>query len=155
TLTDGTYLIGGTLEFANANIQTLAALTLDGPGAAITDLAGHNALAGLTTVTSDGRLALLDGKSLTTAGDLRNAGAVTIDASSALAVGGSYLQTAGSTTLNGMLTAPTVVDIQGGTLSGAGTVHGNLQNEGSILVGSATAVGTLTVTGNYTQSASG
>jgi hypothetical protein len=34
-------------------------------------------------------------------------------------------------------------------------VNGNLQNEASILVGTPTTAGTLTITGNYTQSATG
>jgi hypothetical protein len=124
-------------------------------GGAINDLSGNNALGGLTSVTAGNSLSLQNGATLTTTGILTNAGNVSIDATSALTVGGSFIQTAGTTTLNGSLTAPTLVDIQGGALSGTGTVNGNLQNEASIIVGSATTAGTLTVTGNYTQSATG
>jgi hypothetical protein len=66
-----------------------------------------------------------------------------------------YIQTAGSTILNGTLAATTLVDLQGGSLSGTGTVNGNLQNEASILIGTSTTAGTLTITGNYTQIATG
>lgn len=47
------------------------------------------------------------------------------------------------------------MDVQGGTLIGTGTIIGNLQNKASILIGSDTTAGTLTVSGDYTQSATG
>jgi hypothetical protein len=156
TLTGGTYQIAGTLQFANAAIATNAAnLILTGAGAAITDLSSNDALSGLTAVTSGNSLVLQSGASVTTTGTLTNAGNVSIDATSALAVGDSFIQTDGSTTLDGTLTAPTLVDVQGGTLIGTGTITGNLQNEASILIGSDTTAGTLTVSGTYTQSATG
>jgi len=43
----------------------------------------------------------------------------------------------------------------GGTLAGYGTVGGNLVNSGTVQPGSGSGVGTLTVTGNYTQNSSG
>src|SRR5262249_55946991 len=106
----GTYQIAGTLQFANAAIATNAAnLALIGAGA-ITDLFGNNALAGLTSVTAGNSLSLQNGAIFTTTSTLPNAGELRIDATSALAVGGSFIQTASNTTLNGMLTAMTVVD---------------------------------------------
>ena len=45
--------------------------------------------------------------------------------------------------------------MQGGTLSGIGTIIGNLQNEASILIGTDSIAGRLTVTGSYTQSSAG
>jgi fibronectin-binding autotransporter adhesin len=156
TLTGGTYQIAGTLQFANAAIVTNAAnLIIAGPSAAITDLSSNDALAGLSAVTSGNSLALQNGASLTTTGTLTNAGTVSIDTTSALAVGDSFIQTGGSTTLEGTLTAPTLVDVQGGTLIGTGTITGNLQNEASILIGSDTTAGTLTVTGDFSQSSTG
>jgi hypothetical protein len=51
------------------------------------------------------------------------------------------------------------VDIQGGLLTGAGTITGDLQNAGTIDLGvpdpALFPVGTLNVFGNYTQTASG
>jgi RHS repeat-associated protein len=49
--------------------------------------------------------------------------------------------------------APASFNLQGGTLSGPGTVTGNLTNAAAINLGS--APGTLTVKGNYTQTAAG
>jgi hypothetical protein len=160
TLTGGTWQVcgGSKMILVGSGIATDAAnIILDGSGSSIyLDAAATlDALAGLTSVTSGNSLALMDGANLTTTSTLTNAGTVSIDAASALAVGASYLQTAGVTMLDGTLTAPTLADVQGGTLSGTGTLIGDLQNEASILIGTATTAGTFTVTGAYTQSASG
>jgi formylmethanofuran dehydrogenase subunit C len=153
TLTGGTYQIGGTFQFTGANIRTDAAnIALSGAGS-ITDLAGNNALANLTSVVSGASLSL-QGSSLTTRGDLQNAGTVAIDAASTLTSGGNYIQTDGSTTLNGTLAA-TTTNLQGGVLSGTGTVSGDLLNAASVIIGNDYTAGTLTVSGNYTQSSSG
>jgi hypothetical protein len=45
------------------------------------------------------------------------------------------------------------VNIQGGTLSGSGTIAGSLTNAGEVDLGS--SPGTLTINGNYTQTAAG
>ena len=45
------------------------------------------------------------------------------------------------------------MNINGGSLSGPGTVKGNLTNAGEVDLGS--AAGTLTINGNYTQTAAG
>jgi hypothetical protein len=107
------------------------------------------------TLSQTGTLNVQGGSTLSVSGDQQNAGAVSIDAGSTLVVGGTYLQTAGSTTLNGALTAPTLFDLEGGTLSGSGTVNGSLQNAASVLIGDATTTGTLTITGDYTQTSAG
>jgi hypothetical protein len=159
TLTGGTWQVfaDSTLRLINTGIVTNAAtILLDGANSNFYRDAGTTgALANLATNAAAGSFTIQNGASLTTAGTLTNAGNVSIDATSALAVGDSFIQTDGSTTLDGTLTAPTVVDVQGGTLSGTGTITGNLQNEASILIGSDTAAGTLTVSGNYSQSATG
>jgi hypothetical protein len=160
TLTGGTWQVfgGSKMMLVGSGIATDAAsILLNGSGSTIyRDAAATlDALAGLTSVTSGNGLALMDGAGFTTTGTLRNAGTVSIGATSALGVSASYLQTAGATMLDGTLTAPTLTDVQGGTLSGTGTIIGDLHNEASILIGTATAAGTFTVTGTYTQSASG
>lgn len=63
-----------------------------------------------------------------------------------------YTQSAGTTTMNANITAPTVA-INGGVLTGFGTLTGDLTNGGTINVGG--SVGTIAVTGNYTQANSG
>jgi hypothetical protein len=159
-LTGGAWQVfgGSKMILVGSGIATDAAdILLDGSGSNIYRSAAAmlDALAGLTSVTRGNSLALKDGASLTTTGTVTNAGTVSIGASSGLGVGASYLQTEGTTTLDGTLTAPTLADVLGGTLSGTGTLIGDLQNEASILIGTATTAGTLTVTGAYTQSASG
>jgi len=52
--------------------------------------------------------------------------------------------------VNGSITSNTFVNDQG-TLAGTGTVYGNIANNGTVSPGD--AVGTLTVNGNYTQTA--
>jgi hypothetical protein len=93
---------------------------------------------------------------LNVSGDLSNAGAVSIDSGSSLTVGGSYTQTSGTTTIiGGTLTAGPLVDIQGGTLAGTGTINGSVQNAGLLAIGDSTTVGTLTINGNYSQTSAG
>jgi hypothetical protein len=152
TLTDGTYLIAGTFQFAASGIQTdAAAISLTGTAAAITDLSGNNLLNGLTSITAAGSLSLV-GSNLTV-GNLTSAGAVSIDAGSTLS-GGTYAQTGGTTVVDGTLaTGP--VGLQGGTLSGTGTIIGDLTNAASVSIGDTSTTGTLTLTGNYTQTGAG
>jgi hypothetical protein len=65
----------------------------------------------------------------------------------------SFTQTAGATYLNGGgLTSPYALFL-GGTLSGTGTITANVTNSATISPG--TPVGTLNITGNFTQTASG
>jgi hypothetical protein len=72
---------------------------------------------------------------------------------------GGYTQTSGNTYLYGGTLAVTggTVDIQSGTsLYGPGTINGNLTNEGTVWVGGGgPANGTLSVSGNDTQSSTG
>ncbi|HWB50243.1 MAG TPA: autotransporter domain-containing protein [Stellaceae bacterium] len=62
--------------------------------------------------------------------------------------------TAGTLLLNGGLTTP-MLTLTGGLLTGAGTVTGNVANGGTVSPGTGAALGKLTVTGNYTQTAAG
>lgn len=69
-----------------------------------------------------------------------------------------YVQSAGATTLGAgnikMNGSP--LQLNGGTLDGSGTVTGDVTNSaGSIVPGGTNAVGTINVTGNYTQASAG
>lgn len=67
-----------------------------------------------------------------------------------------YMQASGATTLGaGNITMNgSPLQLNGGTLDGSGTVTGDVANSGgSIVPGGASAVGTINVTGNYTQGA--
>jgi hypothetical protein len=65
--------------------------------------------------------------------------------------GGSYTQTAGLTDVDGILMAPSV-NISGGTLSGGGSISGDVINDAIVSPGDPA---TLTIDGNYTQKADG
>jgi hypothetical protein len=71
---------------------------------------------------------------------------------------GRYTQTAGTTTVNGTLTAASGgVNVSGGSVFGIGTITGNIDLTGGLLsAGSASKkAGELTLKGTYTQSAAG
>lgn len=94
-------------------------------------------------------------------GPVNNAGTVTIAKSSLFKVTGNYTQTNGSTTnLNGgtlaFSGAGSMLDNQIGALfSGLGKIDGPVSNSGTLIVGGQGLTGILTVTGNYTQLATG
>jgi hypothetical protein len=122
TLSRGTYrlegdAVRGTLQFRGANIRfNEANLVLSGSGAEVLDLAGDNALAGLTGNNAAGSLTLQNGHTLTT-GSLVNTGTLAIGPGSLLRVMGIYNQFAGLTDLQGgVLTVTGRVSLTGGTL---------------------------------------
>jgi hypothetical protein len=96
-------------------------------------------------------------------GDFTNSagGMVTIGDNTSLVIdNGNYTQAGGATALAGMLTISNAMDgvnLDGGTLTGGGTINGNLAVDmgGTINPGGDPAPTTLTVTGNYTQMAAG
>ncbi|HEY1381212.1 MAG TPA: hypothetical protein VGF55_30710, partial [Gemmataceae bacterium] len=84
-----------------------------------------------------------------------NAGAVTI-ASAGRLTATSYTQSAGSTSLaGGALNATSGVTINGGSLTGSGTVTGNVTNAGGQVSPGVSSPGTVGITGNYNQGAAG
>lgn len=115
----------------------------------------------------DGTLNINNGGSLTS-------GSVDINGSLSIAAGGAMTSnsfnvrgygningqaTASTTTVgghlvvNGALTSPSVGVSSGGTLSGNGTINGNLSNNGIVAPGN--SIGTLVVSGNFTNQAGG
>jgi hypothetical protein len=139
-LTDGTYVIGGTLQFdagsgAIGSIGSGASLTLDGEnGGAAQVLSGtENALANL--VSNDGSFTLANGVSFTTPGDFTNSGSLTISGSgNQMAIAGTFFDSGGLTIDAGStFTAGAVALSQGGTLNGGGTINGNLINDGGTI----------------------
>jgi hypothetical protein len=164
TLTGGTYSVTGTMQFgaSGATIATNAAnITLNGTGSMI-NFGSGNLLAGFSDNATGGVFKLASGASLTTSGgSFTNAGAFTISTGTTFSIGGSgfnYTQTAGSTTVAGILTSTSLgtVNLDGGTLSGAGTVADNLVDDSILDPGtSAAKTGKLTVSDTYTQDAGG
>jgi hypothetical protein len=159
TLTGGTYLVTGTLQFDNANIVTNAVnITLTGTTSVIEDQNSNSGLANFAT--NDGSFTLVGNRNFTTLGAFSNAGKMTISAGSTFAVGGtnSYKQTAGMTIVNGTLsTTSGAVNISGGSVFGIGTVTGNIDLTGGLLSAGSVSkkAGELTVQGTYAQSGAG
>ncbi len=162
TLTGGKYMVSGTLGFDGANIVTNAAnITLTGATAQIiNDLNNANALANFAANAKTGTLSLQSGKMLTTTGDVSNAGHLTVGVGSGFQSGvypnGSYIQTAGTTTVDGAFSAPTGMTIQAGMLVGKGTISSTVQSSGKVTAGdSAAKPSVFSINGTYTQNSAG
>ncbi len=160
TLTGGTYLVYGTLQFPGANIQTNAAsIFLFGPGSGIVDQNGGNALAGLATNANNAQFFLQNGRNFTTAGAFSNAGGVGLGATDTLTVQGAYTQSglASGTILGGGTLTASGVALNGGGLYGPGTVHSDVANTAATVAPSSPLANTgiLTVNGNYAQGPGG
>ena len=110
-------------------------------GATFEDASGNNPL---TTLTSVGPNAVLTVASLTVDQDLTSQGSVS---AGTLTVNGVYtLESGASAGVSGSLTATSVIVQAGATLGGGGTVASTVTNNGDVAPS-----GTLSVTGNYTQ----
>ncbi len=83
-----------------------------------------------------------------------NAGTVTVGSGTSLSIS-SYTQTAGSTVLNAGIINGGTISINGGCLTAAGTINSNVTSGGQIIPGATGVAGTLTINGNYTQTAAG
>ena len=163
TLSGGTIVLGGNLDLTTAGISVTtnsSTLTLEG---GTINSNGVNALGALASNTKS--LTLADDTSLTTSAtsNFANSGTVDVANGSTLTVGGtshSYNQTAGTTTVDGTLSGVTA-SVTGGTILGAGTVTGNLSvgnasgTAATINVGNSGVAGLLSITGKYTQLATG
>jgi hypothetical protein len=64
---------------------------------------------------------------------------------------GTYTQTSGQTSSNGTMTQ-NLVDIKGGTLSGSGTINGEVNIAGGGVVSPGNSPGTLTINGPFSSS---
>jgi hypothetical protein len=156
TLTGGTYTVGGTLEFTGANIVTNAAnLTITGTTAKILN-GTTNGLANFANNT--GTFAVTGNGTFTTgAAAFTDSGAVTLAMGSIMTVGGgdSYTQSAGTTTVDGMLSA-SAINVTGGKILGAGKLNSSVTVGGggtapTISAGDIGKAGLLAITGSYTQ----
>src|SRR5262245_46133808 len=159
---------GGTLNLAGATTwQDSGDFNLGGSGTV-------NNLAGATFTIMNGQK--LGGGHFNNAGTLIKSGTGmtevsvfitfintgTIDVQSGdLNFAGSWVQNAGATTIATGATLEVgsfiggTLSLNGGTLSGTGTLSGDLNNAATVRPGSASAAGTLSVTGKHTQTAGG
>jgi hypothetical protein len=129
TLTGGTFIVAGTLQFSGASnfLTNDATLILDGSGPGrILDESGTSGLANFAVNDVNGVLELLNGYTLVTGGSFTNLGYVLVDFTSVFNVSGDYTQGSGAT-----------LEIQ---LSGVG------QNGQVNIAGNANLDGTLTLT---------
>jgi len=151
-LSGGNWLVSGVLIIPSdiSQITTESGAAFDtvvsvDTGATFEDASGNNPL---TTLTSVGPNAVLSVPSLTVAQDLTSQGSVNVGT---LTVNGTYtLESGASGGVGGSLTATSVNVQQGATLGGGGTVASSVTNNGNVAPS-----GTLSVTGNYTQTGSG
>ncbi len=130
-LKGGAYTIGGYVLYNGADIATLGAhtnFTLDGAGAIVNESTGD--LVSNTLATNYGTLKLQSGANVELGAAFTNNGSVDLASGTSFTVDtGDYTQTGVSTQVDGLLTAAEI-DVQGGTLNGAGTIAGSLVNEG-------------------------
>jgi phage baseplate assembly protein gpV len=122
-----------------------------------TTLAGADFFDTAGAITNEGTLRKETTSGTTTvAVPFQNTGTVDVHSGTLSFTSGAYYQTDGTTQLSGgTLTASGGVDIEGGALSGAGTVNGNVTNAGKVSPGGDGAAGVLTINGTYTQTDSG
>ncbi|HEY6337328.1 MAG TPA: hypothetical protein VIW68_02435 [Candidatus Sulfotelmatobacter sp.] len=155
TLSGGTYSLAGPLSFPNANIVTSTAnLTLVGAAAQILNsTTSTNGL--LNFAVNKGPLSLTLGQNLAIASNLTNSNKLTVDSTSSLSLGGAYTQTAGTTTLDGTLTAPAGVNLNGGALFGSGTIAGSLVSKAAVTAGDSSTKTAKLSANTYTQNPGG
>ncbi|MGC2312072.1 MAG: PEP-CTERM sorting domain-containing protein [Candidatus Acidiferrales bacterium] len=154
----GVFLNGGTFINDGTWVNTINA-SFEEPGGSILTNNGTftnngmftNASNGYPTVNTVVNNGIFDNN-----GTFTNAGILDITYGGVLsnAAGSTFVQTGGQTVVDGTLNSVPAVQIQGGVLSGTGTVNGNVNNSGG-LVQPGDAPGTLTIKGNYTQGAFG
>ena len=152
-LTPFTIPAGVTLGMQNASVYgPFANLgTLDVTGQVQLGQLGQLGGNGITD-TNSGTLNVTSGNTLSIGGPaftFITSGTVTVANGGTLqATTGQYVQSAGTTTVNGTMTAGPV--LQGGVLAGTGTVAGFSQTGGTVSPGD--PAGVLTINGNYTES---
>ncbi len=160
------HLSGAGTGLSNNGIQTVTlgqGITISGenPNSSISGLidnlgaVAQNGAGQLTVneLVNSGSVTVAGGGMVTTEGPFGNAGTVMIATGATFSTGAAdYIQWAGTTTVDGLLIAANV-DLMGGILTGAGTIQADVTNAALIVPGD--PFGTLTIQGNYTQTAAG
>ncbi len=164
TVRGGSFTLDGSkssMRFASADVVHNGAVVSLANGAAITDASGNDAFRNLTDNLASGTFVVGVAQVFNAPGSFSNAGRVEVqpapeggipestpppEGQFTLPTGTSYTQSAGASTIDGRLTAGTI-DIRGGTLSGTGTINGNVN------VGDATVYPGGIINGSLTLSA--
>lgn len=155
-INDGTTVAGSNTAFGTGGVSIAGNATIQNDGERT--LANDFTINPGATVTFE-----IAGDNLTLAGDIIGTGALVKDGDEMLILNGVSTYTGNTTVNNGTLQigdeshtsaqiTSNVTVANGATLSGHGSVFGNLVNNGGT-VRPGGSVGTLTVTGNYTQDA--
>jgi hypothetical protein len=175
TLSGGSYDVSGTMQVYADILTNSATIVLDSAGQIVNLATNNSALLNLNANAGGANLTIQDGAQFSTTGDFINAGNLRLDDGNLLVGGtfsnsgsvtllngssfqssGNYTQTSGSTMLNiATMSVAGLVDLQGGVLSGPGTIQGSVRNAGEIDVGGNGGTGVLSISGNYMQTAAG
>jgi hypothetical protein len=138
---NGTITMSGAATF---NVQTGATLDLQGNGTLSSSGSPASTLGNAGTLTRS-----TGAGTFTVNAPCNNTGVVNAQ-SGTLRFTATYAQTAGTTRLNGgILSTASFLDFQGGLLTGAGTVNGNVKASAQVAPG--LSPGQLTVVGSYTN----
>jgi hypothetical protein len=158
TLTGRTLRYTGALNWTDGNITVFSDATIEIDGADVfnANADGHSVAAGAGSLENAGTLNVSVPSTLTFTGNnlaLLNSGTITIVAGQLqLTSNADFVQTAGLTQLSGgTISSTTHLAIQGGQLSGTGTVSADVLSDGG-LVAPGGPIGTLVIDGDYTQS---
>jgi outer membrane autotransporter protein len=159
TYQGGTTVNAGTLQLApGASLLAGSALTLTGGTFAINGNASLGALSGTGgvinlisgTLTADSSSNTTLAAAITGGGAFTKAGSGTLSLTGANTYTGPTTVNGGTLAVNGSITSNVNVNV-GGTLGGSGVINGNVTTLGTLAPGN--SIGTLTVNGNYVQSA--
>jgi fibronectin-binding autotransporter adhesin len=148
---DADFRVQGAVQTGGARDNTVRSLAFDNGGAlrvfgTLHVTSGHFDVASGSGTISGGRVAV--------PGNFLKTGGGALLANSDFLVGGAGAVTGGAVYVNGRFTVPGGLTVfQNALLGGNGTIVGNLFNAGTLAPGS--SPGTLTITGNYTQSSTG
>ena len=166
----GTNTYSGGTTVTGSTVAVASDVNLGAPGGGLTLNAGTLQLAGplvsarSVTLTVGGGTVDTHGFAGTLSGGLTGAGGLTILGGGTLTLSGASTYTGGTTvtagtlvvgtTAAGSILGPVTVNA-GGTLRGAGTITGAVGNPAGTVMPGSSGLGTLTVTGAYTQGAGG
>jgi hypothetical protein len=157
TLHDGTWVVGNGASMDLYGVD----IAINDANISISDLGSHiysdggitDALAGMYVNAGDGYFTVGSGYTFVAAGDFTNLGGLTVEPGGDFnAPGTTYTQAANYTEVDGSFEAASV-QVNGGVLEGNGNFTADVNNNGAISPGA--PFGTLTITGNYTQTSGG
>ena len=150
---------GTLLNTSGATLSTDSVSTLTNTGTII----NGGTISNNGTINNNSGATLINVGTLNNSGTVNNSGtflnfgAVAISNSGLFTTSINYTQIAGSTLVDGTLTATggAIVNILGGALGGTGTINGNVVMGGTLTPGALGAPGAITIFGNYEQTGNG